>query len=46
MPRKARKLSATGIYHIMVRGVNRMAIFSDDADCLNFLHILEFLPIA
>lgn len=42
MPRKARKLSATGIYHIMVRGVNRMAIFADDADCLNFLHILEF----
>lgn len=42
MPRKARKLSSTGIYHIMGRGVNHMAIYNDDADSLNFLYILDF----
>lgn len=42
MPRKARSLSSSGIYHIMVRGINRMAIFNDDADNINFLHILDF----
>jgi len=42
MPRKARKLSSCGVYHIMIRGINRMTIFNDDADNLNFLHILDF----
>lgn len=42
MPRKARKLSSCGVYHIMIRGINRMTIFNDDADNLNFLHILVF----
>ena len=28
--------------HIMIRGINRMTIFNDDADNLNFLHILDF----
>lgn len=37
MPRKARKLSSCGVYHIMIRGINRMTIFNDDADNLNFL---------
>ncbi len=27
----------------MIRGINRMTIFNDDADNLNFLHILDFL---
>jgi REP element-mobilizing transposase RayT len=30
MPRQARKKSKTGIYHIMVRGINRQTIFEDD----------------
>ena len=42
MPRKARKLSSCGVYHIMIRGINRMTIFNDDADNLNFLHIIDF----
>lgn len=42
MPRASRKLSSSGLYHIMVRGINRMAIFNDDADCINYLHILDF----
>ena len=32
MPRTARKKSATGIYHIMVRGINRQEIFQDEED--------------
>lgn len=30
MPRQARKKSKTGIYHIMLRGINRETIFEDD----------------
>ena len=37
MPRQARKQSATGIYHIMVRGINRQRIFEDDEDCVAFV---------
>jgi len=32
MPREARSKSTTGIYHIMVRGINRQNIFQDDED--------------
>ena len=42
MPRKARERSATGCYHIMARGINHTAIYNDDADNMNFLHILDF----
>ena len=45
MPRKPRKLSATGIYHIMTRGIDRMAIFYDDEDREKYLEILaDCLP--
>ena len=30
----------TGLYHVMVRGVNQQQIFSDEADCTYFQHIL------
>lgn len=40
MPRKARLLSKTGIYHVMLRGANRQEIFHDDGDRLKFLEIL------
>lgn len=43
MPRKAREQSATGCYHIMGRGINHTAIYNDDADNMNFLHILDFV---
>lgn len=42
MPRAARGPSASGVYHIMWRGNDRMQIFFDDADRINFLHILDF----
>jgi len=41
MPRKARKVSSTGIYHIMIRGINRQSIFLDKEDNEKFLQIVE-----
>jgi len=32
MPRTSRKRSNTGIYHIMMRGINRQDIFEDNED--------------
>ena len=32
VPRNARKKSGTGIYHIVIRGINRQEIFLDDED--------------
>ncbi len=46
MPRKARVKSESGIYHIMLRGINRQQIFEDEEDNLKFLQILtEYKPI-
>jgi len=41
MPRQSRKKSSTGIYHVMIRGINKQAIFSDDEDNKRFLQILS-----
>lgn len=41
MPRAARKKSSTGIYHIMLRGINRQQIFEDEKDREHFLETLE-----
>ena len=41
MPRSARKRSASGIYHIMLRGINRQDIFHDEDDKQRFLGILK-----
>jgi hypothetical protein len=30
MSRRAREISGTGIYHVMMRGINRQNIFEDD----------------
>lgn len=40
MPRTARQLSRSCIYHVMLRGINRQNIFEEDADRLCFLKIL------
>ena len=32
MPRRARKTGVTGVYHVMLRGVNRNVIFHDGDD--------------
>lgn len=41
MPRQARKKSKTGIYHIMLRGVNGQQIFEDKEDNDKFLQVLK-----
>ncbi len=41
MPRIARKKSETGIYHIMIRGINRQNIFEDEEDKQRLLTTLE-----
>lgn len=41
MPRCARAQSDTGIYHVMLRGINRQQIFEDEQDRAKFLQILR-----
>ena len=41
MPRVAREKSSTGIYHVMLRGINHQIIFEDDEDCQNYLETLK-----
>lgn len=41
MARQPREKSATGIYHVMMRGVNREVFFQDDSDKLIFMQILN-----
>ncbi|MDR2296275.1 MAG: hypothetical protein LBD95_05700 [Clostridiales Family XIII bacterium] len=37
MTRKPRKESGTGVYHVMMRGINRRNIFEEKSDCARFL---------
>ncbi len=41
MPRNAREKSETGIYHIMMRGIDKRDIFIQEADYHRFLHHME-----
>ena len=41
MARQIRKKSGTGIYHVMLRGINRQDIFEDDDDYLQMTSILR-----
>lgn len=43
MTRPIRKKSGTGIYHVMLRGINRQDIFEDDEDYCQMLSILKGL---
>ncbi len=40
MARTSRELSGTGIYHVMLRGINRQNIFNDDEDYERFVKVL------
>ena len=40
MPRYAREKCESGIYHIMIRGINRYDIFHDEEDYQRFLETL------
>ena len=41
MPRQARTISATSIYHAILRGVNKQQVFEDDEDYMRFLNVLR-----
>lgn len=41
MPRSARKISQTGIYHIMLRGIDKRDIFLKNKDYLKFLDCIS-----
>jgi len=40
IPRTARKKSSTGIYHIILRGINKQIIFKDEDDHKRFIFTL------
>ena len=40
MPRESRQKSPSGIYHVMMRGINREPIFHDDEDRRHFLSLI------
>ena len=42
MPRTARKRSQSGIYHVILRGINRQVIFEDDKDRAKLLETLKY----
>ena len=41
MPRAARRMSGSKIYHVMLRGINRQTIFEDDEDYRVFINVIE-----
>lgn len=41
MPRAARIKSQSGIYHVMLRGINQQIIFEEDEDYLKFIDTLK-----
>ena len=42
MVRVSREMSRTGMYHIMLRGINKQNIFEEDEDRYKFLEILKY----
>ncbi len=41
MPRAPRKKSESGIYHIVMRGINRQTVFEDEEDSFKFIQTLR-----
>lgn len=46
MPRTARGKSETGIYHVMLRGINRQVVLEGDEEKAKFLHTLKIFKEA
>jgi len=42
MPRQARERSKSGIYHLMLRGINKQNIFEDEEDRRRILETLDY----
>ena len=45
MPRQARRESSTGIFHVMMRGINHQNIFEDEEDNYQFINTLERMRV-
>ena len=45
MPRHAREKSRSGIYHLIIRGINKQNIFEDDEDKQKFIDTLGYYKI-
>jgi len=45
MPRRARAKSDSGIYHVVLRGINRQAFFEDEEDYHKFILTLKKCPV-
>ena len=45
MARQARKESSTGIFHVMMRGINHQNIFEDEEDCWQFINTLDRMRV-
>ena len=43
MPRQSRQPSGTGIYHVMMRGINHQNIFEEQEDYYQFLTTLDMM---
>jgi len=41
VPRVARIKSKSGIYHIIMRGINRQIVFEENEDCVKFIQTLQ-----
>lgn len=41
MPRQARRQSESGIYHVMLRGINKQQIFEDEEDFEKFISVVK-----
>ena len=41
MPRAKREKSSTGIYHVMLRGINQQEIFEESEDYDKFISVLK-----
>ena len=42
MPRESRTPSGTGIYHVMMRGINHQDLFEDEEDYYQFLSSMDY----
>ena len=45
MPRQPRTSSGTGIYHVMMRGINHQTIFEDEEDNYQFINTLDRMRV-
>ena len=45
MPRQSRKPSGTGIFHVMMRGINHQNIFEDEEDNYQFITTLDRMRV-